>query len=85
MGHFLIAAKAFDMLERMDLSPEYWKGKKGACVGVFQQVIAGQEPRESLGEVVQLLQRAKQPQAEAIVRAIGRWARESRLTSPGQH
>jgi hypothetical protein len=29
----------------MDPSPEYWEGKRGACVGTFQQVIAGNEPK----------------------------------------
>jgi intraflagellar transport protein 56 len=24
MGHFLYAAKAFDVLERLDPDPEYW-------------------------------------------------------------
>lgn len=38
MGHFYYAAKAFDILERLDPDPEYWDGKRGACVGVFQQV-----------------------------------------------
>eukprot|EP00904_Undaria_pinnatifida_P010932 jgi/Undpi1/696/HiC_scaffold_10.g04160.m1 len=38
MGHFLHAAKAFDVLERLDPDPEYWEGKRGSCVGVFQQV-----------------------------------------------
>ena len=36
MGHFMYAAKAFDVLERLDPEPEYWEGKRGACVGVFQ-------------------------------------------------
>jgi hypothetical protein len=36
MGAFLYAAKAFDVLERLDPSPEYWEGKRGACVGAFQ-------------------------------------------------
>jgi intraflagellar transport protein 56 len=35
-GAFFYAAKAFDVLERLDPSPEYWEGKRGACVGVFQ-------------------------------------------------
>ena len=39
MGHFLYAAKAFDVLERLDSDPEYWEGKRGACVGVFQLLI----------------------------------------------
>jgi hypothetical protein len=36
VGAFLYAAKAFDTLERLDPNPEYWDGKRGACVGVFQ-------------------------------------------------
>jgi hypothetical protein len=37
MGAFYYAAKAFDVLERLDPDPEYWEGKRGACMGVFQQ------------------------------------------------
>ena len=55
MGHFLYAAKAFDVLERLDPDPEYWEGKRGACVGVFQQVIAGKASREDL-QVIYMLQ-----------------------------
>ena len=78
MGQFLYAAQAFDLLQRLDPCPEYWEGKRGACVGVFQLVIAGQEPRESLTEVARLLQRTQQPQAELILRVITKWARETR-------
>eukprot|EP00959_Pyramimonas_sp_CCMP1952_P022829 479818-Pyramimonas_sp.AAC.1 len=42
-GAFFYAAKAFDVLERLDPSPEYWEGKRGACVGVFQVPIEGNE------------------------------------------
>ena len=45
MGQFYYAAKAFDVLERLDPNPEYWEGKRGACVGVFQLIIAGSEQR----------------------------------------
>lgn len=48
MGQFYYAAKAFDVLERLDPNPEYWEGKRGACVGIFQQIIAGHEPRSVL-------------------------------------
>ncbi len=82
MGQFLYAAQAFDLLERLDPCPEYWEGKRGACVGVFQSVIAGQEPQESLTEVARLLQRSQQPQAELILRVLTKWVRESRMTSP---
>ena len=33
------------MLERLDPNPEYWEGKRGAAVGVFQLIIAGREDR----------------------------------------
>ena len=45
MGQFYYSAKAFDVLERLDPNPEYWEGKRGACIGLFQQIIAGHEPR----------------------------------------
>jgi len=44
-GQFYIAAKAFDVMERLDQNPEYWEGKRGACVGLFQKIVAGHEPR----------------------------------------
>uniref|UniRef100_A0AAY4A548 Intraflagellar transport protein 56 n=1 Tax=Denticeps clupeoides TaxID=299321 RepID=A0AAY4A548_9TELE len=49
MGQFYYAAKAFDALERLDPCPEYWEGKRGACVGIFQLILAGREPRYDLG------------------------------------
>lgn len=45
MGQFYYAAKAFDVLERLDPSPEFWEGKRGACVGIFQLVLSGRQPR----------------------------------------
>lgn len=53
---YMYAAKAFDLLEKMDDSPEYWEGKRGACIGVFQHVISGKERKESLLDVLALLQ-----------------------------
>ncbi|KAB7497574.1 Intraflagellar transport protein 56, partial [Armadillidium nasatum] len=46
MGQFFYAGRAFDVLEHLDPNPEYWEGKRGACVGMFQMVIAGKEPKE---------------------------------------
>ncbi|CAM6071431.1 unnamed protein product [Sphagnum tenellum] len=61
-GQYLYAAKAFDGLERMDESPEYWEGKRGACIGVFQMVISGKEPKESLIVVLELLRNTNNSQ-----------------------
>ncbi len=56
MGQFYYSAKAFNVLVTLDPNPEFWDGKRGACVGVFQQIVAGHEPRDSLREVIAMLQ-----------------------------
>jgi hypothetical protein len=43
-------------------SAEYWEGKRGACVGAFQQVIAQKERKEALREVVAILKSTRNPQ-----------------------
>jgi len=79
MGQFYYAAKAFDVLERLDPNPEYWEGKRGACVGIFQMIIAGHEPRETLRDVLQLLRNTANPQVEYIIRTMKKWAKENRI------
>lgn len=79
MGAFYYAAKAFDVLERLDPDPMYWNGKRGACVGVFQQIIAGQEPKESLREMIAILMNSNSPQVEQITRVMKKWAKENRI------
>ncbi|KAL0618266.1 hypothetical protein AAY473_010927 [Plecturocebus cupreus] len=48
MGQFYYSAKAFDILQRLNPNPEYWEGKRGACVGIFQMILAGREPKWNL-------------------------------------
>lgn len=79
MGHFLYAAKAFDVLERLDPDPEYWEGKRGACVGVFQQVIAGKASRDDLQDVLTMVRNTSNPQVEYIVRIIRKWCKENSI------
>jgi len=75
VGAFLYAAKAFDNLERLDdADPEHWEGKRGACIGVLQQVIAGTESKDALREVLVMLRNTSNPQVEYITRTIQRWA-----------
>uniref|UniRef100_A0A914VKT0 Intraflagellar transport protein 56 n=1 Tax=Plectus sambesii TaxID=2011161 RepID=A0A914VKT0_9BILA len=81
MGQFYYSAKAFDVLERLDPNPEYWEGKRGASVGVFQLVIAQQEGHDSLRDVVQMLQNASHPQVEYLVRVMRKWARENKISA----
>ena len=77
MGAFFYAAKAFDVLERLDPDPEYWEGKRGACVGVLQQVIAGVEPKDSLRDVLSMLRNTSNPQVEYIVRTVQKWCKQN--------
>ncbi|XP_063961217.1 intraflagellar transport protein 56-like [Lytechinus pictus] len=79
MGQFYYAFKAFDVLERLDPNPEYWEGKRGACVGVFQQIIAGHEPRETLRDILQILRNTGNPQVEYIIRVMKKWAKDNRV------
>ncbi|XP_015255673.1 PREDICTED: intraflagellar transport protein 56-like [Cyprinodon variegatus] len=79
MGQFYYAAKAFDALEKLDPGSCYWEGKRGACVGVFQLIVANKEPREKLKEVLALLRNSGNPQAEYIIRVLRKWAKDNRV------
>ncbi|CAG0889774.1 unnamed protein product, partial [Cyprideis torosa] len=82
-GQFLISAKAFDILERLDPVPEHWEGKRGAIVGTFQLVIAQKEAPETMLEILQLLRNSNNPQADAIAKVIRDYARSNTsLRSP---
>ncbi|XP_076235055.1 tetratricopeptide repeat domain 26 [Calliopsis andreniformis] len=80
VGEFWYAAKAFDMLERMDPSPENWEGKRGACCGTFQYIIAEKQPKELLTEVIQLLKNTSNSQVEQIIRVMRKWGKDNRIS-----
>ncbi|CAG9093505.1 unnamed protein product [Plutella xylostella] len=81
MGQFLVAAKAFHMLDRLDGGPEMWEGLRGAVCGCAQMAAAGKqgaaaELREALG----LLRGPRaHPRAEHIVKPIMKWAQQNRI------
>jgi len=79
MGQFYYACQAFDVLERLDPDPEFWEGKRGAAIGVFQQVIANKESVDKLQEVVFLLRNTgSNPQVDYMVnRVMKKWAKEN--------
>jgi len=77
VGAFLYAAKAFDVLDRLDPSPLHWEGKRGACVGVLQLVMSGREQAAALKDVVAILHHTSNPQADYIAQVITRWAMEN--------
>ncbi|KAL0585020.1 hypothetical protein ABG067_005157 [Albugo candida] len=77
IGEFLYAAKAFQVLERLDPDPEYWEGKRGACVGIFQRVVAGKAGKTDLEEALTILKSNNNPQVEYIVRIMKKWGAEN--------
>ncbi|XP_076650047.1 tetratricopeptide repeat domain 26 isoform X2 [Halictus rubicundus] len=79
VGEFWYAAKAFDMLERMDPTPEHWEGKRGACCGTFQYIVAEKQPKELLAEVIQLLKNTSNSQVEQIIRVMRKWGKDNRI------
>jgi len=77
LGSFYYSAKAFDVLERLDPSPEFWDGKRGACIGVFQQVVAQKEPVDALRDVIAMLRNTQNAQVDQIVRILRNWAKDN--------
>nr|XP_026490875.1 intraflagellar transport protein 56 [Vanessa tameamea] len=79
MGQFLVAAKAFHMLDRLDGGPEMWEGLRGAVCGCAQAVAAG-APASQLRDALALLRGPRaHPRAEHIARPIARWAQQNRI------
>jgi intraflagellar transport protein 56 len=76
-GAFYYACKAFDVLERLDPVPEFWEGKRGAAMGLFRAIVAGEEPRETVRDIVAMLRNTSNPQVEYFVRTLTKWAREN--------
>lgn len=77
MGQFYYSVKAFDVLERLDADPEFWEGKRGAAIGVFQMVVAGQENKEKLIEVIQMLKNTSNPHSEYVVQVMKKWGKDN--------
>ncbi|CAD8208276.1 unnamed protein product [Paramecium octaurelia] len=81
MGHFYYAAKAFDILQRLDSDNgehEYEDALRGAVVGVFQMVITSKETLDHLIEVMNIITNTgDNPQVEYILKIIKKWGKEN--------
>nr|XP_016926871.2 intraflagellar transport protein 56 [Drosophila suzukii] len=72
-SEFWVAAKAFDMLEKLDPSPENWEGKRGACAGVLFALCTKAQrgrPGGGISEVIGILRDSSNSQAEAMIKTI---------------
>ncbi|XP_052740382.1 intraflagellar transport protein 56 [Bicyclus anynana] len=81
MGQFLVAAKAFHMLDRLDGGPEMWEGLRGAVCGCAQ-LAAADAPNAAaqLRDALALLRGpGAPPRAAHIARPITRWAQQKRI------
>ena len=74
--HFVCVRANADVLEQLDPNPEYWEGKRGACIGVFRRVLAGQEPTSALRDVVVMLSKTSNPQVEYIINVMKKGVRD---------
>lgn len=80
VGAFYYAAKAFDVLERMESNPAYWEGKKGASVGVFQLVISGKEQPDTLREIFSMLKNSSNQQVDYLIRTMKKGCKDFKIT-----
>lgn len=72
-GQFFFAAKAFDVLERLDPNPEYLDAKRGASAGFFQQVVVGRAPRDQLPDIIEMLRNVQGNACERMVQVMRQW------------
>ena len=76
IGEYYVAMRAFDELERLEDSDAFWEGKRGAAVGTFAKVLAGNEQAETLRDVVMMLQQSPNAtDADAVARPMLEWAK----------
>ncbi|EPY25558.1 tetratricopeptide repeat domain 26 [Strigomonas culicis] len=88
-GNFYYAAKAFDVLARLEENTEYMEGKRGACIGVFQQVYANEETADALFDVMKMMESsveqyrqsdaAVSQEFERILQLMRDWVKEVKL------
>ncbi|ETV69161.1 hypothetical protein H257_15116 [Aphanomyces astaci] len=70
MADYYFAAKAFDVLERVDPDPEFWEAKRGACVGYFHKAVSGKCDTTKLVEVLNMLEASKHNQGKVMARTL---------------
>lgn len=61
------------MPSRIEPNPEFWEGKRGACVGSLYSVITDRKmgkPPNGMSDICSLLRESINPQAESMIRTI---------------
>lgn len=60
-------------MERLDPDPKFFEGKRGACVGCLQMMIANKESPSRLPELITILKDSSNPKATPIINAMSSW------------
>lgn len=63
----------------LEPNPEYWEGKRGACVGALYSVITERSngvPPNGIMDICTLLRESINPQAEAMIKTIRRFCND---------
>lgn len=70
MGHFYYALRAFDILDRIDTDEQQWLAKRGAIIGILQQLLTGKESKDRWGHAMVILKQSKNAQAELMFQKL---------------
>ncbi|TMS34543.1 hypothetical protein L596_002112 [Steinernema carpocapsae] len=76
-GYFYYAAKAYDALEKIT-SNDLWLAKRGACAGLFQQVVNRRAPVQQLEEILGMLEKYNTSQAMYMITTISKWMADNK-------
>jgi len=66
MGHFFWALRAFDILEKIDSDEQYWAAKRGAVIGLLQQIMVGKETKDKWTHAMMIMRQTRNSQAELL-------------------
>lgn len=81
MGHFFFAFKAYLFLERFDPNIQNSQGKFASAVGLFYQVMSGQEQHEKIQEIIHyLVDSPPSEQINKLLIAFRNWGKENGIT-----
>lgn len=62
---------------RLDPNPEYWEGKRGACAGAIQAIVANRPngaPSNGVSEIISILRDSSNSQAESMIKTLRKFA-----------
>ena len=62
------------VLERLDPDETFFEGKRGACIGFLQLLIAEKESKDRFQEIVNIMKDSNSAHAVVVVQRMKQWA-----------